>query len=61
MIILYKDIYQLMISFVNDKTTLCSVLLTCKAFNFMGYKCLSNNFDINDILFRSVKIIIFRY
>jgi len=47
---LYEDIYQLVISLVSDKTTLCSILLTCKAFNFMGYKCL-RNFNIYDITF----------
>jgi hypothetical protein len=51
---LYKDIYQLVISLTSDKTTLCSILLTCKTFNFIGYKCL-RNFNIDDITFWACK------
>jgi hypothetical protein len=48
-ILLYKDIYQCIISFVNKKSDISSILLTCKDFNFMGYKCLHKNFNIDDV------------
>ena len=49
MISLYHDIYKLVISLTSDKITFSSILLTCKDFNFMGYKYLYQIFDINDI------------
>ena len=33
---LHKDIYPLIISFVNEREYYSSVLLTCKEFNFIN-------------------------
>jgi ankyrin repeat protein len=49
MISLYSDIYKLVISFVKEKSDISCILLTCKAFNFIGYKCLHKNFNINNV------------
>jgi hypothetical protein len=46
---LYRDIYKLVISLVSDKITFCSILLTCKKFNSIGYEFLHVNFNINYI------------
>jgi ankyrin repeat protein len=47
---LHKDIYPLIISFVNEREYYSSVLLTCKEFNFIGYKCLYLNFNVHDVI-----------